>query len=232
MGPGRPSRKSAALPGGKLAYRMKRRLGAGREVLILERASCCASRHAGSTAARAPRALPRRLRARLLGRAAPSRLPRGHPLLSLRRPPQDHRFHRREAGHREDPRTPRPAYYRTVNSSGPLASPRRVFALARRRPRSAAIAALTGGLVQSLKFQVRGRSPEQTAGEFGRLPGMRTGRPSGPNIIYPTSQFAPAGEVQHRLAQRLGGDCSVCTQTPPTRPPRSTTSTLFLSLAA
>src|SRR6266852_5317802 len=35
---------------------------------------------------------------------------------------------------------------------------------------------------------VRGRSPEQTAGEFGRLPRLRTGRPIGQNIICPTSQ--------------------------------------------
>jgi hypothetical protein len=44
--------------------------------------------------------------------------------------------------------------------------------------------------------------------------------------------FAPAREVQHRLAQRFDGIVPVCTQTPPTRRPRSTTSTLFLSFAA
>src|SRR5207249_6834209 len=42
---------------------------------------------------------------------------------------------------------------------------------------------------------VRGRSPEQTAGEFGRLPRLRTGRPIGQNIICPTSQFEARGFV-------------------------------------
>ena len=40
---------------------------------------------------------------------------------------------------------------------------------------------------------VRGRSPEQTAGEFGRLPRLRAGRPIGQNIICPTSQFGDSG---------------------------------------
>ena len=39
---------------------------------------------------------------------------------------------------------------------------------------------------------MRGRSPEQTAGEFGGLPRLRTGRPIGQNIICPTSQFYPS----------------------------------------
>jgi len=34
---------------------------------------------------------------------------------------------------------------------------------------------------------VRGRSPEQAAGDSARLPEMRTGSPSGQNITYPTS---------------------------------------------
>ena len=44
-------------------------------------------------------------------------------------------------------------------------------------------------VAQATLETVRGRSPEQTAGEFGRLPRLRTGRPIGQNIICPTSQY-------------------------------------------
>jgi hypothetical protein len=54
------------LSDGKLAYRMKRRLGDGRDVLILEPARIAPpSCHAGPAAAGSPRSLPRRLRATL-----------------------------------------------------------------------------------------------------------------------------------------------------------------------
>jgi hypothetical protein len=44
--------------------------------------------------------------------------------------------------------------------------------------------------------------------------------------------FAPAGEVQHRLAQRFRRNCSGVHTNAADAPPRSTTSTLFLSFAA
>ena len=222
----------SALPDGKLAYPMKRRLGDGREVLILEprellrrlatlvpppRAhlvryhgvfasfemaqrdrACALAEHVPRTSplferrggpippAASDQAAPAPRFAHSLERAAPARLPRGHSRLSLRRTPQGHRLHRREAGDREDPRPPRPAHHRPTHRSGSPPRARRGFALARRRSRAAAIAALTGRLVQSLEFRLRGRSTERAARDFSRLPRCGAGgRVAGTTLIRP-----------------------------------------------
>src|SRR3954466_5298472 len=161
---------------GKLAYRMKRRLGDGRDLLILEpsellrrlatlvpppRAHPAATRAidkpvlgcssgTGSTTHRAR--CPRRQSptvARLthsLERAPPPPLPRGCPCLPLRWPPQGYRLHQREGGDRADPRAPRRPRHRPAHRPGPL----RELAAARRRARVAAIAALTDSLAPCL----------------------------------------------------------------------------------
>src|SRR5712672_2592273 len=106
-------------------------------------------------------------------RAAVARLPRGHPHLYLRRTPQDHRLHRREAGDQE--------------SSGISACPppaRPPLRLASRRPPrlrsgkttspSCSNRCADGPARPSLEFRVRGRSAERAARDFASALGMRS----------------------------------------------------------
>ena len=219
----------SALPGGKLAYRMKRSLGDGREVLILE-----------------PRELLRRLatlvpppRAHLVRyhgvfgpaskwrkeivpapsqSACPARSPTFGDAPDGSRPPTrpprplDSRIPWNElllrvfredilacpcGGRRkviafidEKPVIERILGHLGFPTTGPPTAPARLpapdqsAALARRRPRAAAIAALTARLVELLNFDCAGRSTERPARDFARLPTMRSGEASCQNDSY------------------------------------------------
>src|SRR3954454_3166647 len=85
-----------------------------------------------------------------LERAPPPPLPRGCPCLPLRWPPQGYRLHQREGGDRADPRPPRPPRHRPAHRPGPPPGALPELAVARRRARAAAIAALTDSLAPCL----------------------------------------------------------------------------------
>src|SRR6266850_2784578 len=108
----------------------------------------------------------------------------------MRRTPQGHRLHRREAGDREDPRPPRPAHHRPASRRSPRTRSGKMTST------SCGNRCADGRLVQSLEFRVRGRSTEWAARDFARLPGMRSRAASCQNEAYPTY---PTRMVPHML---------------------------------
>ena len=129
----------------------------------------------------------------------PPRLPRRRPRLPLRRPPEGPRLHQREVSDRADPRPPRTAHHRPSDGASPPGSALRVAAVAGRRPRVAAIAALTDPLALSLEFLLRGGSvgpPREILRRLRRRGARRRQRKerdlSDYRLTYPCSPAAPS----------------------------------------